>query len=356
MRDTYGSSEGPLRVALVTPSYAPAIRGNAITVARLQHHLEARGAEVKIWDMGGRDDISALAKDILDFKPTVVHGFHACRFSRVAHRIRQTSHTPIVVTVTGTDVNISLYISDTRRITARCLRTAGAVVFFASETARRVSEDVSLLEENVHIIPQAVELPEAQKVEIPFSKSEDGFVFCMPAGLRAVKNVLFPIAPLHSLRTEFPNISLLYAGPVVEQHTADSLMQEIEGLPWVKYIGDVPHDQMAHLYRMCDVVVNSSLSEGMSGALMEAMSMGTPVLASNVEANRAIIEDGVDGLLFDTEQDFMRQATRLIKDPNLRASLGARAAERMRGDHSPETEAASYEQLYRDLARATNEG
>ena len=54
-------------------------------------------------------------------------------------------------------------------------------------------------------------------------------------------------------------------------------------------------------YRAADYFVLPSHAEGLSNALLEAMSCGLTVIASDIAANREIIEDGKDGLIFSFE-------------------------------------------------------
>ena len=104
------------------------------------------------------------------------------------------------------------------------------------------------------------------------------------------------------------------------------------------------------MLRVVDVVVNSSLSEGgMSNALLEAMSRGVAVLASDIAGNRSIIVDGGDGLLFTSEEDFEAKAERLIVDPDLRRRLGRKAREKIEKEFPREKEIDAYEAFYRDL-------
>jgi glycosyltransferase involved in cell wall biosynthesis len=58
-----------------------------------------------------------------------------------------------------------------------------------------------------------------------------------------------------------------------------------------------PFDDVEDFLRAADVFVLPSLEEGMSLALLEAMAMGLPVVASSIAANSAIVEDGVTGRL-----------------------------------------------------------
>jgi glycosyltransferase involved in cell wall biosynthesis len=65
----------------------------------------------------------------------------------------------------------------------------------------------------------------------------------------------------------------------------------------VELIGYVDDVQVRLVHS--DIFILPSLREGLSKALMEAMSAGLPVLASNIRGNEDLIEDGSGGYLFD---------------------------------------------------------
>jgi glycosyltransferase involved in cell wall biosynthesis len=89
---------------------------------------------------------------------------------------------------------------------------------------------------------------------------------------------------------------------------------------------------MPALLSAADVVVNCSISEGgMSNSVLEALTLGRAVLASDIEGNRALIEDGVTGLLFSDATELAAQAERLLVDGELRARLGAEGRSRAVG-------------------------
>jgi glycosyltransferase involved in cell wall biosynthesis len=100
-----------------------------------------------------------------------------------------------------------------------------------------------------------------------------------------------------------------------------------------------------------EVVVNSSLSEGgMSNAVLEAMSKGIPVLASDIEGNRSIIVDGENGFLFGSEAEFEAKAERFLCDPGLRSVMGRRARSTAATRFRLEGEIDNYLALYRSVA------
>ncbi len=67
-------------------------------------------------------------------------------------------------------------------------------------------------------------------------------------------------------------------------------------------------DDVPELLSLADFYVCSSLSEGLSLAIMEAMAVGLPVIATNVGGNSELIADGVNGFLVP------RQDTRALGD------------------------------------------
>lgn len=80
-------------------------------------------------------------------------------------------------------------------------------------------------------------------------------------------------------------------------------------------------------YALLDVVVLPSRGEGLSQALLEAMALGLPVVASRAGGNPDLITDGVDGLLVPPRQPaaFAAALDALLADREWRARLGAAA-------------------------------
>jgi glycosyltransferase involved in cell wall biosynthesis len=56
--------------------------------------------------------------------------------------------------------------------------------------------------------------------------------------------------------------------------------------------------------------------------LLQYMACGIPVIASPVEVNREIVQDGVNGFLADTTEEWHEKITQLISDAALRKTMG----------------------------------
>ncbi len=82
------------------------------------------------------------------------------------------------------------------------------------------------------------------------------------------------------------------------------------------------------LFRNCDIgvypLVDDAWAKGKCGfKAIEFMACGVPVVASAVGVNREIIEDGVNGFLATTDNEWVEKLGRLIADPALRARFAA---------------------------------
>ena len=95
----------------------------------------------------------------------------------------------------------------------------------------------------------------------------------------------------------------------------------------VCFVGKNPLPKVKELLEQCDIYMHTSLSEGISNAVMEAMSMELPVLSTNVGGMSELIVDGDNGILvsmFDMEEAIKKLCS-LMDDANLRKKLGANA-------------------------------
>jgi len=339
------------RVALLTPFASPSVRGNAITVERIARGLREREIEVRVWDLSTVPE-GAVEHQIAQYGPVLIHAFHALRTGPAGLRLARRTGVPLLVTVTGTDVNHDLLEPDTQPVVRRVLEGASAVSVFDESMATAVITALPETAARLVVVPQSVSFEPASG-HWPLAaalQNAPGPLVLFPAGLRKVKQPLLPIEPLDRLRPEFPGLELLYVGPVVDPVEGETLLQTITDHPWVRHLGAVPHSRMPALLGLADVVLNCSLSEGgMANSVLEALALGRAVLASNIPGNRSLVEDGVTGLLFDSTEDLTGKARRLLEDPDLRARLGEAGRERVNARFSPDREIDGYLAAYARL-------
>jgi glycosyltransferase involved in cell wall biosynthesis len=117
----------------------------------------------------------------------------------------------------------------------------------------------------------------------------------------------------------------------------------------VRFLGAVP--QAARLLPHFDVFVLSSVWEGMSNGLLEAMAAGRPVVATRVGGNPEVVVDGESGLLVPPKdpQALADAVLRLLRDRELAGRLGEAARRRVASEFTLEQMVQRLETLYDDL-------
>jgi glycosyltransferase involved in cell wall biosynthesis len=328
------------------------VRGNAVTIDRIVRGLRRHSVDLRVWDLSVVPEAMVEA-ELEAFRPTLVHAFHAYRAGRLALRLARRVEVPLVVTLTGTDVNHDLFDPDRAPVVRRVLEGAAALVAFHASIGERIVSALPDLRDRLVVVPQATSLAEGSLFDLVgrWSLPDRRVIFLFPAGIRPVKNPRLPLAPFARLVARRPDVRLLYAGPILDVDEGEALLRALDGLPWARYVGVVPHAQMASLLRQSDVVLNCSISEGgMANSVLEAMAMGRAVLASDVPGNRSLVEDGVTGLLFRDEAALEAAAERLAGDAALRARLGAAGRARVTSRYPAAGEIEGYLEVYRRLA------
>jgi glycosyltransferase involved in cell wall biosynthesis len=334
-----------MQVYLVSPYVGPSGRGNAVTVERLRAGLESRGVSVRA--------VLPADCDEPGHHPDLVHAFHAGRAGPAALRLASELRVPLVVTLTGTDFNEGLDEAATVERIRRVLLSAQAVIGFTQGCAEQVVARLPELASTLRVIPQAPLVRGwSRPQELRPRSREDGFTVLHLGGIRPVKDNLFAVAPLQRLRERLPGVRLDFAGPVLDGPYAERLRSRIRGLPWCRHVGELPRAAIPAALAGAEAVLNTSLSEGMSNALLEAMWWGCPVVARDVPGNRELVTHEVTGLLFSDEAGLERCVERLAREPALALRLAGAARALVDERFDPAVELDAHLELYRELLAA----
>ena len=114
----------------------------------------------------------------------------------------------------------------------------------------------------------------------------------------------------------------------------------------VHFIGEIKSDDVLDLLCIADVFVFPSLYEAMPMALVEAMSLGIPIVAGDIPAMREVLGDA--GILVPSEsaQEIASAVRRILDDPDLASHLRQSAFNRSI-QFSVEKMVTSYEKLFK---------
>jgi len=334
-----------MHVALICPFTVGPIRGNITTVRRISHFLAEAGCRVTLLPL---DSLTpAEQHDLLKRnRPDLLHAFHAYHSGPTAQHLAQVSGVPYLVTITGSDLFDPAMSND--KATRQAIAAAAAVTCFDSLVATCLKEVFPEAANKVTVIPQGVApLPVAET----FFRPADEFLILLPAALRPVKGIANALDALLPLSKEFPSLRLVLAGGDLDPNYTGVIRERVTMLPWVHLLGEVPWQRMGPLYTTADLMNCSLFEGGMANTLLEAMSMGRPILARDVPGNRSLIRHGKTGWLFENDDD-LRQLVRLVlRSPELGSRIGEAGRDFVRKRCSPSIEARRYVRIYERVIR-----
>jgi len=163
---------------------------------------------------------------------------------------------------------------------------------------------------------------------------------------KRVRDLIWGAITLWQIR---PQVHLLVIGDGPERSRLEAFAAEVEAQPVVHFLGH--RDDATRWLAAGDVFWLGSSFEGLSNSVMEAMSAGLPVVATDIPPNRELINPDEHGYLVRVGDPvgFMQFTRRLIDEPSLGERLGNAGRDRMHREFSTELMVQRYVELYRSL-------
>jgi glycosyltransferase involved in cell wall biosynthesis len=142
---------------------------------------------------------------------------------------------------------------------------------------------------------------------------------------------------------------LLIVGDGPEREKLRALA-EAQGLGERVHFVGATHDVLPY-YQAADIFVLPSLYEGLSVALLEAMACGLCVVVAGSPGNLAVVQDGVNGLVFPMEQpELLRERlAEVLADTEKREALGRAARQTVEQKYSIQAVAQAHLEMYKGL-------
>ncbi len=171
------------------------------------------------------------------------------------------------------------------------------------------------------------------------------------AALRPEKDLQTFLSAAARVSKEMPEAQFLVIGDGTERSKLEQYAFDLGLSDHISFLGD--QTEVANLLAALDVCVLSSLTESLPNAVLEAMTMGRPVVATNVGGTPELVVDGETGYLVPI-RDAEAMACRileLLRNAERRRAMGQAGLERTQEHFSPEVMKMRLESLYDRLLR-----
>ena len=180
-----------------------------------------------------------------------------------------------------------------------------------------------------NIIPNGVDLELFSPDVSPISEFCDGKLNILFVGrLEKQKGVNYLIKAFKQISREVPNSRLIIVGPGTRLRGKYEKEVARSGLKNVVFVGGKPQSELPRYYKAADVFCAPATGlESFGIVLLEAMAMGKPIVATNIEGYNSVLTHGAEGLLVPpkNEEALARALVSLLTNEPLRQEMAARA-------------------------------
>ncbi|TAK31808.1 MAG: glycosyltransferase [Chloroflexota bacterium] len=326
----------------------------------LHEHARAAGLESVVLRANGNYNLDIVGQTrafLRENKVDLVHcfGFKAEIVGLLANR---GLGLPIVGAWVGLMITGPLMQWLHERLSLVTLRMVDRIVS-NSEFATRELRRYLVPTRNVVIIPSLVDTekfaplaePERTGMRRELGVDEAVFLLAIVARLVPEKGHRVLFQALADVVKEFPRTRLLVVGTGPREEDIKSAVGELGLTEFVTFMGhrtDVPR-----IIGASDALVSSSYREGISISLLEAMSIGKPIVATAIGGSVEALEDGRTGLLVPPGDSTAIAAAlrRLASDPDSARAMGREARRVAQERYSIPAVTRQVHALYEDILR-----
>lgn len=326
-----------MRVAIVTHYWKNSPGGGVKTyLINLHEALRERGVDVRVVFKEGEDRENVKVQGsrflfpfraffkLLKLKPDVVHS-HGTWYCLLAGTIYKKFRGVRLVHTFHTEPTEKERMNAIARFFMQYLvNNADCVTFVSARLRSKIEEIYGLRFDRTAITPAGVRAVKIADEEVDafrakFGIRPDSFVLlaqALTANEAKAEGLKLLIQSLKKVRQIVPNIQLIATREGKYASDVKNFAKEIGMDDIVVFTGDIENPMVA--VAVCDLYTHISYSEGLGLALLEAMVMGKPIIASAVGGIPEAIRHEVNGILVQNEVSEICEAIlRLLNDRKL---------------------------------------
>jgi len=244
----------------------------------------------------------------------------------------------------------------TYTIGIKILYSYDKIILLYSKLAERAKK-LGLPEEKIWIIPNGIDIKkmfdykrqlDAESIKRKYEITEDEKIILYVGRLVKMKRVEIVIEVIKKLLSENLKVKGLIVGDGPQRAKLEKITRPIRH--HIRFTGHLLEERF-ECYRIADLFILPSLSEGLPTALLEAASFGLPAIATNTNGIPDIIIHGKTGFLVNkwNYEGYINFARLILMDNNLARKMGDNARRHVENNFSWDMIAKKYEALIRNL-------
>ena len=294
-------------------------------------------------------NVFEVKKIVKEYKPDVVNAHYATGYGTLA---RLSKCKNLVISVWGSDIYEFPWIKKSnRRLVCKNLNYADAIAstsFAMAEETRRVLNNPS---KKITVTPFGVDLqlfyPSLKKTR------KENKIIGIVKYLEPIYDIPLLINAFEIIKRKNRNVELHIYG---DGKLKDELVEMCDKkgiLNSVHFMGTIPNFEVPNALRTMDVFVNCSKQESFGVAIIEAMACKIPVVATDCEGYKEIIDNDNLGIVISRRDPELLASSilYLLDNPSISAKISEKAFEKVCQQYDWEKNVSIMEQLYFDVSK-----
>ncbi|XP_031704792.1 glycosyltransferase 1 domain-containing protein 1 isoform X1 [Anarrhichthys ocellatus] len=353
--------------------------GNHTTAERIRSHIESAGHTCELRDAAAFKSPAEVANLISRHPP--FEGALAIHLLRAGSLLLDIN-VPFGVIFGGTDINEDVKVEQKRVVMEQVLLKARFAVAFTDKLKEEAELFLLSQSSKIYVQPQGIQTEVSEKFcwaeflrssGVSSEHVDELRVFLLVCGLRRVKDPLYLVEVFSEWHRENPLNVLVVIGPQIDPVFTVEVEAVVKNIIHASVSPESRRTEFCRCFcrtagvflaqersqrelhaamKRCFTVVNSSVSEGMSAAILEAMDLGVPVCARDIPGNAAVVHHEFTGLLYSSPQEFVHQSQRLLSDHELRERVVRNGKLYVEEHHGLKQERETYQRLVDTLLLA----
>jgi glycosyltransferase involved in cell wall biosynthesis len=257
---------------------------------------------------------------VLKHRCNLIHAHWAIPTGLIGVWIGSLLRRPVVVMIHGSDYRLGTGSSFILRGFFLYVCRKAKHIICVSEVLRKGIEQLGIKGERISTFPMGVDEAFLEAGRNRKRKLKDQtFTILSNRNLLPIYNVCLLIRATPMVLKEEPSATFLIAGEGAERENLERKIVNLDLSSSVQFLGRIPHENMPDVLARADIYVSTSLQDGTSVSLLEAMGAGAFPIVTDIPANREWIVNGENGFLIpiDEERFLAEKIVEAIRNQNL---------------------------------------
>jgi glycosyltransferase involved in cell wall biosynthesis len=258
---------------------------------------------------------------VFKHKCHLIHAHWAIPTGLIGALVGSFLKTPLIVTIHGSDFRIgTMKPFMLKKIFLYVCKRAKHIIC-VSEVLKRGIEKLGIKAEKISVSPMGVDEPFFRPlINRRVNRIDKWFTILSNRQLQPIYNISLLVRAIPMVLKEEPNARFIIAGIGSEREKLEKQVKDLNISSEVQFLGWVTHEEMPKLLSQADIYISTSLDDGTSISLLEAMASGAFPIVTDIPSNRDWISNGENGFLvpIDKERFLAEKILEAIRNQDLR--------------------------------------